>query len=436
MQEQLTIWNDEADLLRRAAPPRVEWFPVPRRAAAMQPLVWLLALIPILFVAVSSPWNEVAARWGLRSLKLVSAETWSEFVDPGDIVPDGPLTYEAPLVTWCTAAAIWISGSSQPLAVIFPSAVCVYLLVIVGYELARAVGGPWMGMLTAILLATHPISQQLVQQPTSVTMGLVLALMTLWCLLRHLSSVPGVWSLWLLFGGIAWGLCLLSNGPLAISCVMIVAMFQATAPRYGTSSRRIIPLNRKADGVDWKRWKSLLLWFAIGAVAGGWWPLMMGSVHGPDFWTMWLGLIGKAPALQPVSVEPESWIDGSKVWFRQSAAFLPLLSGFLVLGAYRLIRIVCLNEEPAQRRPQHFLLVLTLFAVTMWVMSMMGYESGLFQRSLWNAFLLVPLAMLAAGGLQEIGERQAGFGVTLAAYGFGVLVAIWRYRGLWLDPSK
>ncbi len=436
MQEQLVVWTDEADLLRRAAAPREEWFPVPRRAASMQPLVWLLALIPILFVVVRSPWTEDAARWGLRSLRLVSADTWSEFLDPGDIATDNTLAFEPPLMTWCTAAAIWGAGSSQPFAIIFPAAICVYLIVIVGYELARAMGGAWLGLLTAILLATHPISQHLVQQPTATTMGLATSLISLWCLLRHFEGTPAIWSRWLLFGSIAWGLCLLSSGPLAIVSLLIVWIFLGTAPRCGVMNRRMISLNRKAGCADWRHWKSLLIFCTLGCLVGGWWPLMMGSLHGAEFWSVWLGLTPRSPAPPRLAADIEGWVEGSKIWFRQSAAFLPLLSGFLILGSYRLVRIVMLNEEPAQRRSQHFLLVFTLFAATMWAMSMSGTDWGLFQRSLWNAFLLVPLAILAAGGLLEIGERQAGFGVTLSAYGFGVLVAVWRYRGLWLDPSR
>lgn len=434
MQEQLTVWNDEADLLRRAATPPVEWFPVPRRSASMQPLVWLLALVPILSVAIRSPWTEDAARWGLRSLKLLSADSWSDFLDPGDIAHDGALTYEPPLMTWCTAGSLWCAGSSQPLAVIFPATVCVFLIVIVSYELARALGGPWLSLLTAILVATHPITQELVRRPTASTMGLATALISLWCLLQHLSGPPKVWSRWLFLGGLAWGLCLLSSGPLALISVLIIVTFLATAPKWGGSGRRIIALNRKTDSLDWRQWKSIIIWCSIGCLIGGWWPLMMGSLHDSDFWLAWLGLISKAPML--TDPETESWLEGSKTWFRQSAAFLPLLSGFVVLGFYRLVRIVFRNEEPAHRRSQHFILILTIFAVAMWGLSMTGLDWELFQLDTWTPFLLIPLTMLAAGGLLEIGERQAGFGVTLTAYGFGVLVAVWRYRGLWLDTSK
>lgn len=436
MQEQLTVWNDEADLLRRAAAPRVEWFPVPKRADAMQPLVWLLALVPILFVLVRSPWSEDAARWGLRSLKLISADEWGQFLDPGDITPDGALRYEPPLMTWCTAGSIWCAGSSQPLAVIFPAVVCVFLLIIVAYEMTRALGGPWLGLLTAMLLATHPITQQLVQHPTATTMGLSMSVVSLWGMLRHLEHGPAVWSRWLLLGSIAWGLCLLSSGPLAIITLLIIVIFLATVPKCGVTGKRMVLLNRKAACIDWRQWKSLLVWCALGCVVGGWWPLMMGSLHGTNFWSSWFGLAVKSVAQPETASEVEGWSEGFKIWFRHSADLMPLLSGFVLLGLYRLIRIEFFNEEPGQLRSQHFLMVLTMVAGSMWALSFVGLEWQLFHRSIWKAFLLVPLAILTAGGLQEIGERQAGFGMALAAYGLGVLVAVWRYRGLWLDASK
>ncbi len=432
MHEQLTVWNDEAELLRRAVPPPAEWFPVPRRAAAMQPLVWLLALVPILFAGVRAPWTEDAARWGLRSLKLQSADEWGEFLDPGDVTPDGALAYQPPLMTWLTGAAIWCAGPSQPSAVIFPAAVCVFLIVVVSFEVARTLGGAWLGLLTAVLIATHPITQHLVQQPTAVTAGLAMSLLTLWSLLRHLERGTATWTRWLLVGSIAWGLCLLASGPLAITTLVIVTLFIATAPKCLVGGGRILPLNRKASCSDWKQWKSLSIWIAIGILVGGWWPLMMGSLHGADFWPVWLGFTPSTTSAPIV----KNWIEGSKVWFRHSAAILPLLTGFVILGASRMVRIVFRNEEPARRRGQHYLLIWTGVAGGMWLLSVLNLEVALFQRSLWTAFLLIPMAILAAGGLQVIGERRAGFGATLSAYGLGVVIAIWRYRGTWLDASK
>ena len=437
MQEPLTVWSDEADLLRRAATPQVEWFPVPRRAGvAMQPLIWLLALVPILFAGVQGSWTEDAARWGLRSLKLLSADDWSDLLDPGDAIPDGALTYEPPLMTWLTTASIWCAGPAQPSAVIFPAALCVFLIVVMSYELAWRIGGAWLGMLTTLLVATHPVAQQLVRQPTATTMGLAMSLTTLWCLLSHLESGGATWSRWLVPGGICWGLCLMSSGPLSLVTVMIVVLFLATAPKSSSTGRRIIHLARKNSTADWKHWKSLIIWLAIGCLVGGWWPLMMGSLHGGDFWPVWLGLTTLSDPNAILTRDVESWVEGSKIWFRHSAAMLPLLTGFVFLGGYRMLRIVIRNEEPPLRRGQHFLLVWTAVALGLWMLSVLGLELALFQRSLWTAFLLIPLAMLAAGGLLEIGERHAGFGTTLAAYALGVLVAVWRYRGDWLDPAK
>ena len=436
MQEQLTVWNDEADLLRRAVAPQTEWFPVPQCVAAMQPLVWLLGLVPILLAGVRTPWTEDAARWGLRSLKLFSADDWEGFLDPGDILANGALTYEPPLMTWLTAASIWCAGPSQPSAVIFPAAVCVFLTVAISFELARSLGGAWLGLLTAVLIATHPLMQQMVQQPTAATLGLALSLLTLWSLLRHLESGAATWSSWLLLGSIFGGLSLLASGPLSVVTLTIVTVFLATAPKCSVVSRRIIPLNRKADCTGWRHWKSLFIWVAIGILVGGWWPLMMASLHGIDFWPAWLGLFTKftaAPALVP---EVGDWMNGSKIWFRHSAAILPLLSGFIILGTYRMLRIVFRNQEPLRRRSQHFLLIWTAVALCLWMLSLVSTDVVLFQRSLWTAFLLIPLCILAAGGLLEIGERRAGFGTTLAAYGLGVIIAIWRYRSAWLDASK
>lgn len=436
MQEQLTVWNDEADLLRRAVAPQVEWFPVPRRAADMQPLVWLLALVPILFAGVRAPWTENAARWGLRGLKLLSADEWAEFLDPGDAILGGGLTYEPPLMTWLTAVCMWCAGPSQPSAVIFPAAVCVFLFVVISFQLARALGGPWLGLLTAVLVATHPLTQQLVQQPTAATMGLALSVLTLWCLLRHLESGRSTWSRWLLLGSLFWGLMLLSSGPLALVTAAIVIVYLATAPKCVVGGRRIVSLNRKASCTDWRQWKSLFIWISLGTLVGGWWPLMMGSLHGSEFWPIWLGLSANSRPVPLLSPEVERWLEGSKIWFRHSAAILPLLSGFILLGGYRMLRIVFRNEEPARRRGQHFLLVWTTISLGMWMLSVVRLDAALFQRSLWTAFILIPMSILAAGGLLEIGERRAGFGATLSAYGLGVIMAVWRYRGSWLDVSK
>ena len=430
MQEQLTVWNDEADLLRRAVAPQAEWFPVPQRAAAMQPLVWLLALVPILLAGVRAPWTEDAARWGLRSLKLLSADEWAEFLDPGDIVFQGALAYEPPLMTWLTAASIWCAGPSQPSAVIFPAALCVFLIVVVSFELARTLGEEWLGLLTAVLVATHPMTQQLVQQPTAATMGLTMSLLTLWSLLCHAENGGATWSRWLLLGSLCWGLCLMSSGPMSVVTLIIVTLYLATAPKGSVGGRRIVPLNRKAGCTDWRQWKSLFIWMSLGILFGGWWPLMMASLHGNEFWPIWLGLFNRSGPAAPLTPEVHHGLESS------TAAILPLLSGFVLLGMYRMQRIVFRNAEPLRRRSQHFLLIWTAVAVSLWLLSIISSEVALFQRTLWTAFLLIPLSILAAGGLLEIGERRAGFGATLAAYALGVIVAVWRYRGAWLDVSK
>jgi hypothetical protein len=435
MQEQLVIWNEESELLRRAAAPQIEWFPVPRHAAALRPLMWLAACVPILIALLQTPWSEESAQWGLRSLRLLSASEWSEFLDPGDATPDGPLQQESPLMTWISAGTFSVLGPPHLVSVVLPSIVCVFAYVMVSYGVAFWLGGAWLGLLTAILVATHPVTQHLVHLPTSMTLGLLCSAVSLWCFQRHLDSKLTVWSDRLLMGSVALGGCFLSSGPLMVVTLLICALYVVSVPKCGTL-RRMVPLNRKAGCADWRLWKSFFVWLALGVLVGGWWPLMMSLLHGSEFWTVWLGLIAEPPSPMNLVDSIDEWADRFKFWFRATAALMPLMSGFVALGGYRMWRIVWKNQEPAQRRAQYFLMLWTIVAVVLWQLSMFGFDLTFLRRSTWTGFVVLPISMLAAGGLLEIGERRANFSTALAAYGAGVAVAVWRYRGVWLDVSK
>lgn len=436
MQEQLVVWNEEAELLRRAAAPRIEWFPVSRHAAALQPLIWLLACVPILVALLQTPWSEESAQWGLRSLRLLTATTWGEFLDPGDSLPDGPLNMEPPLMTWISAGTLYCLGPSHLASVILPAVICVFGYVIVAYSISYSLGGAWLGLLTAILVATHRYTHHLVHLPTSTTLGLLCSSISLWSFQRHIDGKATVWSGWLLMGGMALGCCFLSNGPLTLATLFISALYVSTVPKCGTLLRRIVPLNRKAGCADWRSWKSFTIWVTLGILIGGWWPIMMSVLHGSAFWTVWLALIAEPQSVLVQIDRVDDWAEQSKIWFRATAELMPLMSGFVVLGCFRIWRIVWKNQEPAQRRAQYFLMLWSIVAVVLWQFSLLGLDLLFLKRSTWTGFLVLPASMLAAGGLLEIGERRAGFGAALNAYGFGVFITVWRYRGLWLDVSK
>lgn len=436
MQEQLVVWNDETELLKRAATPRIEWFPVPRHAAALKPLIWLLAAVPILVALLQTPWSEETAQWGLRSLRLLNVIDWSDFLDPGDPEPDGPLNMEPPLMTWVSAGTLYCLGPAHLASLLIPAILCVFSYVVVVYLLAYALGGAWLALLTSILVATHPLTQQLVHRPTSTTLGLLCSVISLWCFQRHLDGKTTTWSARLILSSLGLGICVLSSGPLSLVTVGIGILYVCTVPKCGTLPRRIIPLNRKADCTDWRSWKSLAIWIGLAMLIGGWWPLMMGSLHGVDFWSNWLGLLDDVPGGNAADDTIATWWERSKYWFRSTAAIMPLMSGFIFLGAYRMWRIVWKNQQPTQRRSQHFLMIWVTTAVLLWQLSLFGVPISFFSRATWTMFGLLPLSLLAAGGLLEIGERRAGFHTALIAYGVGVFVAVWRYRGLWLDVSK
>jgi hypothetical protein len=436
MQEQLVVWNEDAELLRRAATPRIEWFPAPRLAAALRPLVWLLACVPILAALLQTPWSEESAQWGLRSLRLLSVSDWGGFLDPGDSVPDGSLQMECPLMTWASAATMSTLGPSHLASVILPSVVCVFIYVVVSYAIAAWLGGAWLGMLTAILIAAHPQTQHLVHLPTCVTLGLLCSTISLWCFQRHIDGKTTVWSGWLLAGSVALGCCFLSNGPLTLVTLFISVVYVTSVPKCATLLRRMVPLNRKAGCSDWRSWKSFLVWLGLGLLVGGWWPLMMGLLHGSEFWTAWFALISDVPGNLLPSRQIDGWAERSKLWFRATAALMPLMTGFVALGVHRMWRIVWKNQEPAQRRAQHFLMLWSGVAFALWQLSLFDFGPVFLNPSVWTSFVVLPVSMLAAGGILEIGERQAGFLSALAACSLGLVVAVWRYRGLWVDASQ
>lgn len=435
MLEKLAVWTDDSELLHRASAPQREWYPRSSHAGALQPLAWLVALLPIAISYIRLPWTDAAAQWGLRGLGLLSTYNWSDYLNPAAKLTGDNLSIQPPLMTWLTAIGMTLLGPDHPWVVVLISNLCAFSIVILSLYLARDLGGAWQAVLTCIFVATHPVMPYLAQSPTASTLALTGSLLTIWSFYRHLETRAIVWSRWMWPAVLGLAAMLLTNGALAAVTILILFTFVLISPRLETGTRRIMPVTRRTGHAYWRETKSLFVCLAAGVTLGGWWAGLMFLQYSREFLAPWLGITSEATSTLYLHASDLPWYE-LRTWFRLTGALLPLMSGFMVLGGYRLVRIVF--REPASNllRPHVFLLVWTSISILVWGLSLVRIQGMSLDRFVWTVLMIIPLSLLAAEGFNEIGERRAGFTTVLAVFAFGILVLISRFRALLLDPAE
>src|SRR5258708_13075724 len=94
---------DDDALRELAEGPELPLVPLLRQAEAMVPLVIVLAFLPALYAVEYRTLSEAGARAGLVSLRCLTAENLSNFVDPAVIDSAYPDDFQPPLMSWLTA---------------------------------------------------------------------------------------------------------------------------------------------------------------------------------------------------------------------------------------------------------------------------------------------------------------------------------------------
>ena len=408
---------DDSQLLRLAADPRTRLFPPLRGSTVFGPLVVLAGLIPGLALVLAGELGDIDSLWALRTLDVTVALELQSWLEPGRNGLGNAVAYQPPLTTWVAALTVPQWGSEHPVSWRMLSLAFSCGTIWAMYFLGRRLGGPSYGVVVAVVLCGHPIVLRLATGTGPAALGMLWIAVTVWGFLGHLEGPPQLVSLRMLAGSVAWGLALLTVGPVAV--VLFVPMLAHTW---------LLHEDRHQFGRSaWaRRWQLRLwhLWLGLRTLAGfmitalsfsAWWQLMMLTNHGGDFWYSWC--LGQVRVNFPSAENCSFWRD----WLRQNT----FLFGCLVIGLASVFQELKKPTSELARRRSQFVLVwwLTAFVARAFFDAPALCRSALIDA--WDGMLLLPSVLLAAWGVRAVVLRQ----VQLA--GEAMLVVLTLGLGVW-----
>ena len=309
---------EDRQLLELSVSPKRSLFPLLNRAEAISPLIALLALLPPLYVLMNRTLTPLDALWGLKAVAITTADSAEGWLDPGVIrgAVEVPLKWQPPLSSWLRAGVMCLTGTDHPLALVLTSYLATAALIALLFGLCDQLRGPQFAWWTTLLTALSGPILQGAQTPAPVSLTLLFAVAACWGFAVHCQKSKRLYS-WPLGGaGLAWGLCLLAGGPVAIVVLAVLLLYVLVQRPEPKTSLKV------EGNIVKKTWKgrpalrSLGMLCLIGFVVGGWWEVWMFARHGGTFLSGWL--VGSASLPAPATTPP---------WSRQILGDLAQMGG-------------------------------------------------------------------------------------------------------------
>ncbi|MEO6809229.1 MAG: hypothetical protein ABI353_08985 [Isosphaeraceae bacterium] len=363
------------------------------RSAMFFPLVMLVAVLPGLYALRNWDLTPPGPWWGLRGLAVLEGRLLDQL---GALPSMGPpsearmfqaVALQPPLYAWLEAAALFLSGDQAPLATVLPSYAAGVLVVMLVYWHGRLWRGAGLGLTAAVLTGFNRDLLVQMQQATPSTLGLAGLLATLLAYGYHLRNDDGRRIGWIMLGGLALGLSLLTIGGFALLAVPVILLhLGAIAPAPTT--------RRAALGRWWRPWRdtpnlvAVAVILMIGLAMAAPWHVMMARRHGELF----LNNLLAAPQTFGTSYQ------GLMV------RLLDLAPATLPLGLFAAVRavrraLVAEEDDPATVGGAFWVVWLAVGAL-----APAALPHG--PRPALNLFLLVPLNLLAAQAITDLAGRR------------------------------
>jgi 4-amino-4-deoxy-L-arabinose transferase-like glycosyltransferase len=394
------------------APPRPGLLRGVSESTPLWPLISLFAVFPGLFSLAHRSLTDEAALWNLRAIDVLAASDFSGWFAPGSATagPENALATSPPLVSWISALSLGVLGRYPSVALALPSYLFGAGIVVMTYLLGSLLLSRAAGFLGSMLVAgCAPLLLQ-IQTPLPHTAVVFTALASLYCHVRHLQAEATHYSRWVPLGGIAWGLCLLAGGAVAMVVPVIMALHL-----FCIALRSEVELRRALWNVvapwQWPPLAAAWLCWLTGLVVGGWWHFYMWEAYGPSFGQTWST---PTPGGQPAGGFP--------------LTLVPVMPATLVLavsGTARAIKASLVEEQAREGRLGGHLLLTLWVCVAAFVL----LQSDPHSRTVRLA-LVVPLLLLAADTLVALAQRTLTF-----ESGSILVVATAAVVGLWATAT-
>ncbi len=373
--------------------------PTPR-SAMFFPLVVLAAVLPGLYalnwwnLTPPGPW------WGLRGLAVLdgwvidqspAAETLRPAMEARAF---RSVALQPPLYAWLEALGLAVGSDHAPSAIVLPSYIAGGLIVLLLYWHGQLWRGSGVGLVAALLTAFNPHLLTQMKEASPATLTLAATLTAMYCYGRHFRVGVGTsrWYLrgggvsWVVLGGLALGLALLSMGVVGLLCVPVIVLHQA----YLRSE--MAPVERQER--PWYGWwnnPSLLagsIALAIGLlVAAPWYSAMLAS-HGREF----LGALLNPP-------DPLGWERPNLLARLNDLA--PSTLPLALFAVARAVKVAMVSDRDDRSTIGGIFWVVWLAVAALAPATWVGGP-----QTTMGLFLLVPLNLLAAQAICDLAVRR------------------------------
>jgi 4-amino-4-deoxy-L-arabinose transferase-like glycosyltransferase len=374
--------------------------PAPR-SGTFFPLVVLAAVLPGLYalnwwnLTPPGPW------WGLRGLAVLEGRVLDQSPAAETLRPAmearafKAVALQPPLYAWLEAIGLALGSDHAPSATVLPSYVSGALIVLLMYWHGQLWRGPGVGLVAAALTAFNPHLLIQMKEASPATLTLAATLTAMYCYGRHFRVgvgtarfyLRGGGVLWVILGGVATGLALLSMGGIGLFCVPVIVLHQA----YLRSE--MAPLERQNR--PWYGWwnnPSLMagaIALGIGALIAGPWYARMIAAHGREF----LGALLNPP-------DPLGWERPTLLARLNDLA--PATLPLAVFAVARSIKAALVSDHDDRATIGGVFWVLWLAVAAL---APAVWAGG--PQTAMSLFLLVPLNLLAAQAMSDLAGRRA-----------------------------
>jgi hypothetical protein len=371
-----------------AAEPRSDLFYILKLGPLFSPWLAVLAFLPGIAGVLNWTIADQSAAWGLRAM------VWQSGAEEPVLTNLAPLQGAPPLSTWLTMGGMSLVGLRPPVSLMLVSYLAVAVTVLFAAKLGRRFGSARLGFLTALLCAVHPLLLNGAHTCGPEALGLCFLTISFERFLAHLDGSPSIWSGRLLVSALAWGAAWLSIGwqafALGFAFIMVSFIIPFRFPAFDAANPVIV-----TQYAGRKRLRhSVLIWFAIGIVSGGWWIAGQAYQHGLS--ATWQWIQQSAPnAISPLYPQAEL--------IRRQGVMIghAFLTGWACLGLISLIRH---REQLLPPFPDRRSIMIIIFGMRLLVWRIM-LSTDNEDPTPCDLLLTLPFCLLSALGMEALMRR-------------------------------
>lgn len=394
---------DDTRLLELAQEPVREIFPTARQGISLKPIVVLLAFLPGLLLFRQQPVDESTAKAGLCALQVSAAETPLDWLRLAGRVTETHDSTPEPLLHLVTALGLKVEllAPVNRLRLVAYGSFVLFLLSLFGF--ASQLGNSRVAAAVVLLTCCHRELWTLSHELPPIALTLAFSLLSFRAFLAHQAKEEAALSWPLLGAGSALAACWLAGG-FTVWASWAVIGIASCAPVRDERSRASLP----------HKWRRRIQRVLMRGVSFG----ILSSV------TLLFVALWRVFALQiqpttteafgifdlfahvPVAIRSFSWDLKFGLVAQSLISLCGALLGLFVLGAVYLTRSVSKSARSPLGVNERFVVIWFVVALLAWLAFWNSHQGEFSHGREWPSFLMIPLMLLAAYGMEGILCRE------------------------------